>query len=145
MSPEVIRTSEDPDKPGAIPMQTWLLSLSEEEVRQLVHGGELDRIMGDILKNIAEFHHESVNGKGYPYGRSGDAIPLEARIAAVADVFDALTSKRPYKEAWSNEEAIAALNTMADEKLDRDCVNALIRHLDEVREIQQRFEEDLFG
>ena len=61
----------------------------------------------DILRNIAEFHHEAVNGKGYPRGLQGQDIPLEARIVAVADVFDALTSRRPYKEAWSNDAAFA--------------------------------------
>ncbi|MGB5676690.1 MAG: HD domain-containing phosphohydrolase, partial [Gammaproteobacteria bacterium] len=55
----------------------------------------------NILRNIAEFHHESVNGAGYPAGRSGDDIPLEARIVAVADIFDALTSRRTYKQAWT--------------------------------------------
>ncbi|MCK4833960.1 MAG: HD domain-containing protein, partial [Gammaproteobacteria bacterium] len=59
----------------------------------------------DVLRNIAEYHHEAVNGTGYPEGMMRDEIPLEARIVAVADVFDALTSRRPYKEAWSNEHA----------------------------------------
>ena len=57
----------------------------------------------DILRNIAQFHHENINGQGYPAGLAGNSIPLEARIVAVADVFDALTSRRPYKEAWSNQ------------------------------------------
>ena len=78
----------------------------------------------DVLRNIAQYHHESVNGSGYPEGRSQADIPLEARIVAVADVFDALTTKRPYKEAWSNEAAVTALQSMAGEKLDRDCVQA---------------------
>ena len=99
----------------------------------------------NILRNIAEFHHESVNGSGYPNGKSRDDIPLEARIVAVADVFDALTSQRPYKEAWSNEEAFTSLQRLADEKLDRDCVEALIDHREEVELIQQRFKEDYYG
>ena len=56
----------------------------------------------DVLRNIAEFHHEAVNGQGYPAGKKGEQIPLEARIVAVSDVFDALTSKSPYKDAWTN-------------------------------------------
>ena len=99
----------------------------------------------DMLRNIAEFHHESVNGQGYPSGIKGEKIPLEARIVAVADVFDALTSARPYKEAWSNNEAIAEIRKLAGEKLDRDCVNALIQNLDEVEKIQARFREDFYG
>ncbi len=99
----------------------------------------------DILRNIATFHHEAVNGNGYPAGKAGNDIPLEARIVAVADVFDALTSKRPYKEAWSNDEAFNALRKLAGDKLDVDCVEALLTHLDEIEEIQQRFRENSLG
>jgi len=99
----------------------------------------------DVLKNIAEFHHEAVNGSGYPAGKRYDEIPLEARIVAVADVFDALTSHRPYKEAWSNEKAFAMLKQLAGEKLDIDCVNALIQNRQKVEEIQQRFKENSYG
>ncbi|MBI3443889.1 MAG: HD domain-containing protein, partial [Magnetospirillum sp.] len=56
-----------------------------------------------MLRNVIAYHHEAMDGSGYPYKLVGDQIPLEARIAAVADVFDALTSVRPYKEAWTNE------------------------------------------
>ncbi len=96
----------------------------------------------DILRNITEFHHETLDGAGYPLGLKGDEIPMEARIVAVADVFDALTSVRPYKRAWSNQEAVAFLHGIAGEKLDRDCVTALEQSLDEIEEIQRRFGED---
>lgn len=99
----------------------------------------------DILRNIALFHHETLNGAGYPEGRAGNEIPLEARIVAVADIFDALTSRRPYKEVWSNEKAFAALHEMAGEKLDSDCVEALFTHQTEIEEIQKRFKEQVFG
>ena len=98
----------------------------------------------DILRNIAEFHHEAMDGSGYPRGLKGKEIPIEARISAVADVFDALTSRRSYKAPWTNEEAFAVLRKMSSAKLDRDCVNALIGNIDKVLEIQQRFrDEDL--
>jgi HD-GYP domain-containing protein (c-di-GMP phosphodiesterase class II) len=99
----------------------------------------------DIMRNIAAFHHESVNGSGYPEGRVGQEIPLEARIVAVADVFDALTSRRSYKEAWSNEDAFATLQIMAGDKLDRDCVDVLLAHREEIEEIQRRFRENARG
>lgn len=98
-----------------------------------------------ILRNIAEHHHEAVNGSGYPKGLKDQEIPLEARIVAVADVFDALTSKRPYKEAWTNDEAYAMLQRLAGEKLDKDCVAALIANIEEVETIQREFQEDSFG
>jgi len=98
----------------------------------------------DMLRNITEFHHESVDGSGYPAGLKGDTIPLEARIVAVADVFDALTSERSYKKAWSNERAIKALKELSDVSLDRDCVNALIQNMDEVEKIQQQFKQNAY-
>jgi HD-GYP domain-containing protein (c-di-GMP phosphodiesterase class II) len=99
----------------------------------------------NVLRNIAEYHHEAVNGSGYPYGKKGGEIPLEARIVAVADVFDALTSKRPYKEAWSNTDAFTALKQLAGQHLDRECVNALMLKQAEIEAIQQQFREDIYG
>ena len=99
----------------------------------------------DILRNIAQYHHEAVNGKGYPHGLQHEEIPLEARIVAVADVFDALTSKRPYKEAWSNEQAIQTLQELAGETLDASCVEALINNLPQIREIQESFQDNFYA
>jgi len=98
----------------------------------------------EMLRNIVAYHHEALDGSGYPYALSGDAIPLEARIAAVADVFDALTSARPYKAAWTNEEALDLLRSQAGAKFDPDCVAALADNMDMVREIQSRFGETIF-
>ncbi len=95
----------------------------------------------DILRNIAEFHHETMDGSGYPLGIAGREIPIEARIIAVADIFDALTSERPYKKAWTNEQAFAFLRSAAGEKLDCDCVDALEHCLASVREVQREFSE----
>ncbi len=99
----------------------------------------------DILKNISEFHHEAINGSGYPTGKINTEIPLEARIVAVADIFDALTSRRPYKDAWSNEKAFNTLKQLAGEKLDSDCVNALIENKQKIELIQQQFKENAYG
>jgi HD-GYP domain-containing protein (c-di-GMP phosphodiesterase class II) len=99
----------------------------------------------NILRNITEYHHEAINGQGYPSGLQGDAIPLEARIVAVADVFDALTSRRPYKDAWSNDKSFSMLQGLAGEKLDADCVNALLASRAEVERIQSLFREDPLG
>ncbi len=99
----------------------------------------------NILRNIAEYHHEAINGSGYPKGLKGEQIPLEARIVAVADVFDALTSRRPYKEAWSNQDAYAMLQRLAGEQLDRDCVEALMNNKEAVIRIQREFAEDQVG
>lgn len=98
--------------------------------------------MGEMIGNIAEFHHENIDGSGYPEGRKGADIPIEARIIAVADVFDALTSERCYKPAWSNEEAFAALRSMATWKLDPMCVDALCNSPEKIREIQAQFRDE---
>jgi HD-GYP domain-containing protein (c-di-GMP phosphodiesterase class II) len=93
----------------------------------------------DIMRNIAEYHHEAIDGSGYPKGLRGDEIPIEARISSVADIFDALTSHRAYKTPWSNEEAFTMLERLADTKLDRDCVEAMLKNIDKIVEIQQHF------
>ena len=93
-----------------------------------------------VLHNIVSCHHELLDGSGYPQKRMGADVPLEGRIVTVSDIFDALTSRRPYKDSWSNEQAFAELRRMvALGKLDGECVEALIDSPDEVREVQQRF------
>lgn len=81
---------------------------------------------------IAQSHHERYDGRGYPQGLSGDAIPLAARIVAAADVFDALTSKRPYKEAWSIAEALEAMRNDSGKHFDPIVVAALERALPKI-------------
>jgi len=75
---------------------------------------------------IALSHHEKFDGSGYPYGLVGEDIPLSARIVAVADVFDALTSTRPYKNAWSVEKALNFIKQHRGSHFDPDCVNVFM-------------------
>lgn len=96
----------------------------------------------EVLRNIIEFHHEKLDASGYPHGLRDDHIPIEARIIAVADMFDALTSRRPYKQAWTNEEAFSLLRALAGTKLDADCIDALIAQAGEVEQIQALFRGD---
>ncbi|HEY0666259.1 MAG TPA: HD domain-containing phosphohydrolase [Gallionella sp.] len=112
--------------------------------RMLDNIGLTDFPHAATLRNITQYHHEAIDGSGY-HGLKGEAIPREARIVAVADVFDALTSTRPYKEAWSNDEAFAYLQSLSGIKFDADCVAALAGCRDQVEAIQRKFREDELG
>jgi len=92
-----------------------------------------------MLINIIHYHHEKLDGSGYPHGLVGDEIPVEARIIMVADIFDALTSVRPYKAAWSNEKAFAELRRLAGNELDGACVEALCGELEQIVAIQRKY------
>jgi len=94
-----------------------------------------------MLRAIIRWHHEKMDGSGYPDGLQGEQIPIAVRIVAVADIFDALTTARPYKEAWTNEDAFAELKKLACSKLDGNCVNALITNKQQILEIQEKFKD----
>ena len=91
--------------------------------------------------DIARAHHEKFDGTGYPQGLQGESIPIFSRIVAVADVFDALTSERPYKKAWSLEQAVDHLKANAGTHFDPLCVDAFLAQWEAVLEIRQRFAE----
>ena len=90
-------------------------------------------------KNLSEYHHEKWNGKGYPYGISGEEIPLSARIMAVADVFDALVSRRSYKEPFSFEKAMDIIRTDAGTHFDPLVAEAFLGAEEEVRKVAESF------
>jgi len=94
-----------------------------------------------VAAEIAITHHEKYNGKGYPNGLKGEDIPLRGRIVAVADVFDALTSERPYKKAWPVEKAVALLQEESGEHFDPACVEAFLAVLDDALEIMHQYQE----
>lgn len=94
-----------------------------------------------VLRNVVAHHHEAIDGSGYPHGLSGEGISLEGRITAVADVFDALTSERPYKRAWSIDEALAYLTEQAGKKFDKDAVDILDQNRAAIADIRNQFAE----
>lgn len=96
-----------------------------------------------VLINLVSCHHEFLDGSGYPRGLKAEEIPIEARIVTVADIFDALTSDRPYKTSWSVEDACKELKRMADiGKIDRQCVNALVNSIEEVAKIHSQYQDE---
>jgi putative two-component system response regulator len=90
---------------------------------------------------IALSHHEKFDGSGYPHGLSGDAIPLFGRIAAVADVFDALTSLRPYKKPWGVEKAACEIQSLSGSHFSPSCVDAFFQGWNDVIAIHESYQE----
>jgi HD-GYP domain-containing protein (c-di-GMP phosphodiesterase class II) len=112
----------------------------------------LEKVLGDfgvqnlpdsvIMRNIVGGHHEYLDGSGYPNGLKGDAVAIESRIVTVADIFDALTSPRPYKKAWSIEESLEELERLVTAgKIDRHCVAAIRDNAAEVAAIAERHQD----
>ncbi len=144
--------------PDEILLKPGKLTPEEYDIMKthVTKGGEIVQVMAkqfgldslnhfDMLYNIVMGHHEAMDGSGYPNQLKGEEIPLEARIVAVADIFDALTSKRPYKEGWSNQRALNTLMVEAGVRLDKECVTSLANHMDQVITIQTEFGEDYMG
>ena len=106
----------------------WKLMRTHPEVglRILQWAGQFERALLAVL-----YHHERMDGSGYPHGLVGDAIPIEARVVAVADMYDVLTSDRPYRRARSEREAREVMKDEAGLHLDGSVVSALLRSLDE--------------
>lgn len=94
-----------------------------------------------LAHSVALCHHEKWDGTGYPAQLKGEEIPIEGRIVAVADVFDALTNKRPYKEAWTVEKTMELINEQSGKHFDPQVVDALVRELDNVMQTVAQWQE----
>ncbi|MFQ3588487.1 MAG: HD domain-containing phosphohydrolase [Fimbriimonadaceae bacterium] len=127
--------------------------LNEEERRAMQdHVTVGARILGNsetpLLRSAQEIalsHHERWDGTGYPAGLAGRQIPLFARIASLCDVFDALTSERPYKRAWSFEDAVVEIGRQSGRQFDPLIVEAFMQSLDQFREIHHRYADKPSG
>jgi len=111
-------------KPGALTPEEYEVMKSHT-----VRGANILRSVEQLREMIPgiELHHESMDGKGYPYGLKGNEIPLSARIIAVADTFDAMTTNRPYQAAHEPEYAVKIINTLGRNRLDPKVVAALTK------------------
>ncbi|MBE0496427.1 MAG: HD domain-containing protein [Campylobacterales bacterium] len=94
-----------------------------------------------MAANIARDHHEKFAGGGYPYDKKGEEISLEGRITAVADVFDVLTSKRPYKAAWSIDRAFGFIQNLREKHFDPEVADAFLKNQEEIHFIRVSFED----
>jgi putative two-component system response regulator len=127
-------------KPGRLDEDELLVMRQHPEIGARIIGQQADGMLA-MAYRIALCHHEKWDGSGYPHGLAGEAIPLEARIVAVADVFDALTSVRPYKRAWSFDDAVAHLREQSGKHFDPALVELFIGLMPEVRAVADRFGE----
>ena len=125
-------------KPGPLNEAETALMREHPRIGHELLTGSQNRFI-QMGATIALRHQERYDGSGYPDGLAGDQIPLEARIVAVADVFDALLSRRPYKRAWSIDEALQYIADESGRLFDPACVNALLKDRGRVDDICQRF------
>lgn len=120
-------------KPGKLNKRELAMMRRHCEIGAHIIGNDTSELL-QMARVIAETHHEKWNGQGYPYQLEGENIPRIGRVVAIADVFDALTSQRPYKKAWSIEEAIAWLKAKSGEDFDPQLVRLFVNQLPEIRE-----------
>jgi putative two-component system response regulator len=127
-------------KPGPLDPDEWKIMQSHAAIGAEIIGEHQTGMLA-LARNIALTHHEKWDGSGYPKGLKGDDIPLEGRITAIADVFDALTSVRPYKKAWTEEDALTFLVEQKGKHFDPVLVDLFIAQMPAIRSIRQRWAE----
>lgn len=121
-------------------------TIGYDSIRSAIEPSIFDRLMESAMNsesleffrealNIAKYHHERWDGNGYPEGLKGPQIPLSARIMAIVDVFDALTNKKVYKDAWSIEKAFMYIKDNSGTQFDPDVVHAFTQEFDAIRKV----------
>jgi len=128
-------------KPGKLDEAEWEIMRRHTLIGATILSGGSSKYL-ETGSEIALSHHEKWDGSGYPRGLSGTDIPLSGRICAVADVFDALTSKRPYKNALSNERSLEIMAAGRGTHFDPELYDLFLANFDQVLEIQDKFKED---
>ena len=127
-------------KTGPLTEAEWVVMRRHPEIGAQILGEHPGGVLA-MARTIAVAHHEKWDGSGYPEGLAGEAIPIEARIVAIADVFDALTSVRPYKAAWPIERAVDFLGEQSGKHFDPRLVGLFIEQLPAILEVRERFLE----
>lgn len=125
-------------KPGKLDPDEWEIMKTHVNIGGEILGDD-DSALLQMAYDIAMTHHERFNGTGYPNGLAGEDIPMAGRIAALSDVFDALTSERPYKKAWPVEEAVALIKEERGQHFDPQLVDVFLELLPEIIEISERY------
>ena len=129
-------------KPGKLDPAEWQIMKTHAAIgAELLDGDDSDLLK--LARTIALTHHEKWDGSGYPHGLAGEEIPLAGRIVAVADVFDALTSSRPYKKGWPLEEAVGYIRDNAGTHFDPAVVAQFEVALSDIYAIRDRYHEEI--
>ncbi|MDT8992296.1 response regulator [Curvibacter sp. APW13] len=127
-------------KPGRLDTEEWRLMQQHAAIGAEILGDHPDELL-QIARTVALTHHEKWDGSGYPQGLRGREIPREGHIVALADVFDALTSARPYKQAWPIERAVATIMEGAGSHFDPDLLQAFQKALPDMLAIREQYQE----
>ncbi|MDH5600923.1 MAG: HD domain-containing protein, partial [Gammaproteobacteria bacterium] len=131
-------------KPGKLDADEWKIMQTHVDIGVEILSGSDFELM-DMAAEVCQNHHEKWDGSGYPRQLAGDDIPLVGRIVAIADVFDALTTERPYKEAWPVDNAIDFLREQSGKHFDPRLVEVFIEILPEILKIRDQYAEEPEG
>ena len=127
-------------KKGRLTDEEMAIMRNHCEIGAMIIGDDDSELL-QLAKLVAMTHHEKWDGSGYPNGLAGEAIPRVGRIVALADVFDALTSERPYKQAWSVEDTVAFIEDQSGRHFDPHLVPLFVGIMDKILTIKQRYAE----
>jgi putative two-component system response regulator len=125
-------------KPGKLTDEEFVIMKTHPQIGAEILG-ETDSELLCLAKVVSLTHHEKWDGTGYPYQLKGEEIPIEGRIVALADVFDALTSKRPYKEAWTVEKTMDYIRSQSGKHFDPELVIVIENELDKILHIKAKW------
>ncbi|MBF0422895.1 MAG: two-component system response regulator [Magnetococcales bacterium] len=128
-------------KPGRLTEAEWNVMRRHPSIGAGIIGDQSSPLL-QMARSVALTHHEKWDGSGYPQRLSGQAIPLESRIVAIADVFDALTTKRPYKEPWPIDKAVGLLRDQAGTHFDPTLVPLFLGILTQILEVRENWKEN---
>lgn len=127
-------------KPGKLSIEEWSVMQQHPKIGADILGKQ-NTVLLSMARKIAFTHHEKWDGSGYPRGLRGKDIPLHGRVVAIADVFDALTTKRPYKKAWSVEDALEVIKKGAGTHFDTNLVEKFLSVMPEILKMKGKYAE----